>query len=74
MIVFEEDLTKYLNDPEFYDKKYLEYNRKGWKSLYDSTLKKNYKTEYKKNQQIELLKKCNTQLLLIKTLFQKLST
>lgn len=73
MIVLEKDLTKYLNDPEFYDKKYLEYNKKGWKSLYDSTLKKNYKTENKKTAQIEMLKKCVEQLFLIDTLLNNLS-
>jgi len=73
MIVFEEDLSKYINDTEFYDKKYLEFNRKGWKSLYDSTIKKNYKTERKKTAQIEMLKKCVDQLFRIDTLLKNLS-
>lgn len=73
MIVLPDDLTKYLNDQEFYDKTYLNWNLKGWRSLYNSLLKKNYKTLKKQNTNIEMLKKCVDQIEKFNYLIKKLS-
>ena len=45
MIYFNQDLTKYLNDKDFYDIKFLEYEKKAWMAYLDSVLKKKY-TEF----------------------------
>lgn len=73
MIVFEDDLTKYLNDQEFYNLEYLLWNKKGWTKLYNSLLKKQYKTLKKQNSQIETLKKCVEQIDKINQLINALS-
>jgi hypothetical protein len=57
MIYFSEDLTKYLNDQAFYNLEFLEYEKKLWIRYLDSWLKRNYKTEKKKQ-----YKKCRNRI------------
>jgi len=40
MIYFTEDLTKYLNDQDFYDIKFLQFEKKLWIRYLNSVLKK----------------------------------
>lgn len=70
MIYFSEDLTKYLNDQDFYDIKFLEYEKKLWIRYLDSVLKKKYKTQKKINIQNAEIESANQQLKLIQTLIE----
>ena len=70
MIYFNPDLTKYLNDKDFYDLKFLEHEKKLWIRYLDSWLKKKYKTKAKiqiKENEIESAQK---QLKLIEILIE----
>jgi hypothetical protein len=62
MIVFQDDLTKYKNDKEFYNIDYLNYNKKGWKSLYNFYSKKHYKTQKKNEYKFEMIEKALKQI------------
>ena len=67
---FNDDLTKYLNDQDFYDIKFLEYEKKLWIRYLDSVLKKKYKTQKKINIQNAEIESANQQLKLIQTLIE----
>jgi hypothetical protein len=57
MIIFENDLTKYINDTEWYDMKFLCMNLKGWIKHLEVYEKRNYKRAEKikeKEKQIKL--------------------
>ena len=59
MIIFEDNLTKYINDKDWYDLKFLNYNLKGWNRHLQLYEKKIYKTPAKnaeKDKQIRLSK------------------
>lgn len=68
MIYFNQDLTKYLNDKDFYDIKFLEYEKKAWSAYLDSVLKRKYKTQKKINIQNSEIESANIQLKLIQSL------
>ena len=57
MIIFENNLSKYINDPEWYDMKFLCLQLKGWIGHLECYEKKNYIRKEKideKNKQINL--------------------
>lgn len=57
MIIFENNLTKYVNDTEWYNMHFLCYNLKGWIKHLEVYEKKNYKRQEKikeKEKQIAL--------------------
>lgn len=62
MIVFQDDLTKYINDKDFYNIDYLNYNKNGWKSLYNFYNKKNYKTQKKNEYKFKMIEKALKQI------------
>lgn len=68
MIYFNEDLSKYLNDKDFYDLKFLEYEKKAWSHYLNSLLKRKYKTQKKINIQNQEIESANNQLKLIQIL------
>lgn len=68
MMYFNDDLTKYLNDQEFYDLKFLEHEKKLWIGYLDSVLKRKYKTEKKINIRNAEIESANKQLKLIQSL------
>lgn len=68
MIYFNEDLSKYLNDKDFYDLKFLEHEKKLWIRYLDSWLKRNYKTDKKNNIKNAEIESANKQLKLIQIL------
>ncbi len=70
MIYFTEDLTKYLNDQDFYDIKFLQFEKKLWIRYLNSVLKKKYKTQQKINIQNAEIESANQQLKLIQTLIE----
>lgn len=65
---FNDDLTKYLNDPDFYDLEFLDHEKKLWIHYLDSVLKRKYKTEKKINIRNSEIESANKQLKLIQSL------
>lgn len=68
MIYFNEDLSKYLNDKDFYDLDFLEHEKKLWIRYLDSWLKKKYRTNTKKQIQENEIQSAQKQLKLIQIL------
>ena len=68
MIVFQDDLTKYLNDKEFYNLEYLTYNKKCWDRHFKYYAKKNYKRKDRLDHQLEQMDKSVHQMGLIQYL------
>jgi len=69
---FNDDLTKYLNDQEFYDLGFLEYEKKLWIHNLDAWLKRKYKTDKKIKIRNSEIDSSNKQLKLIQTLIDAL--
>ena len=53
MILFQDDLTKYQNDKEWYNLEYLCIHLECWKKHFNYYAKKNYKREDRKKEQIK---------------------
>ena len=70
MIYFNEDLTKYLNDKDFYDLEFLQHEKKLWIRYLDSWLKKKYRTNAKIKIQENEIESAHKQLKLIETLIE----
>ena len=72
MIIFEDDLTKYRNDKEFYNLEYLEFQKSQWKKHYNYLLSKNFRSIKKIEFQSQQLTKARKQLDIIQNLIQLL--
>lgn len=72
MIIFEDDLTKYENDKEFYNLEYLKFQKTQWKNQYNYLLSKNFRSIKKIEFQNQQLTKARKQLKIIQKLIQLL--
>ena len=72
MIVFENDLTKYINDQEWYNLEFLLFEKKCWMRFYNSYEKKNYKTPNKIEEKYKQMDMATNQIELINTLIDLL--